>query len=141
MFFSRLNAPRLWDPFADVNRVFSQLLDAEPQLADAGPVIELFHNDDKALLRAELPGFPADALDLSVHGPVLTLKAERPAPELPEGERVLRSERSVGKVQRQIRLPFEVEADKVSARYENGVLEVTLPRAEQDRPRRISIEG
>lgn len=96
--------------------------------------------DDKALhLEAELPGVPAASLELTVEGDELTLAGERP--DLVEaGVTEHRRERTTGRFSRIVRLPFGVEAARVEANLKDGVLEVTLPRAEAERPRRIEVQ-
>ena len=87
---------------------------------------------DGAVITAELPGFAAESFDVSVFGKTVTVKGERKALEL-EGATAHRRERQVGSFVRAIELPFRIEADKVDAKYERGVLQITLPRAEADR--------
>lgn len=119
----------------EMNRLFSDY--AEP--AERFPALNLWSSDDEAVVAAELPGVDPKAVNLSVVGQVLTLQGERPdEPGVAEGS-YHRRERVTGHFTRAVRLPFEVESDKVQARYENGVLRVTLPRKESTKPRRITI--
>ncbi len=130
------------DPFMDlhrlqreVNRLFSDY--AEPM--ERFPALNLWSSDEEVVVVVEVPGVDPKAVDLSVVGHVLTLQGERPEESGVTEEAYHRRERITGKFVRTIRLPFEVEADKVQARYEHGVLRVTLPRKESTKPRRIAI--
>lgn len=130
------------DPFQDlyrlqreVNRLFSDY--TEP--AERFPALNLSSTDDRAEVAVELPGVDPKSVDLSVVGHVLTLQGERADEAGVAAEAYHRRERATGKFVRTVRLPFEVEADRVQARYEHGVLRVTLPRKESTKPRRIAI--
>lgn len=130
------------DPFRDlyrlqreVNRLFSDF--AEP--ADRFPALNLWSSEEEAVVAVELPGVDPKAVDLSVVGHVLTVQGERPEEPGVKDESYHRRERATGKFVRTVRLPFEVQEDQVQARYEHGVLRVTLPRKESTKPRRIAI--
>ncbi|MEO2168253.1 MAG: Hsp20/alpha crystallin family protein [bacterium] len=103
------------------------------------PRVDVYTDEDAAVVRAEVPGVPPDKIELSVEDDVLTLRGTRVADELPEGMAWRRQERGHGEFQRRMRLPFRIEAGAVDAQYENGVLQITLPRAEVDKPRKIAI--
>ena len=119
----------------EVNRLFSDYEDP----AERFPALNLWSSDEEAVVAVELPGVDPKAVDLSVVGQVLTLQGERVEESGVAEEAYHRRERAAGKFVRTIRLPFEVESDKVRARYENGVLRITLPRKESTKPRRIAI--
>jgi len=104
-----------------------------------GPAVNLWLNGDDAVVTAELPGVDARSLDVTVEGQVLTLRGERRTVEAGQGESVQHSERAQGEFVRTVELPFVVDAGKVSAKYERGVLEVTLPRAEAARAKLIPV--
>lgn len=92
-------------------------------------------------MRAEVPGMKKDEIDISLHEGVLTLSGERKLEkeyEKAEGHRV---ERFVGRFQRSITLPSQVDATKVRATYRDGILAVTLPKAEQAKPKQISVSA
>nr|NIQ93207.1 Hsp20/alpha crystallin family protein [Desulfuromonadales bacterium]NIR33245.1 Hsp20/alpha crystallin family protein [Desulfuromonadales bacterium]NIS39552.1 Hsp20/alpha crystallin family protein [Desulfuromonadales bacterium] len=91
-------------------------------------------------VEALVPGIDAENLELSVMRGVLTLSGERKA-ENGKEKTWHRRERGAGKFMRTVELPVEVDADKVKAEYANGVLTVTLPKAESAKPKRISIEA
>ncbi len=130
------------DPFQDlyrlqreVNRLFSDYTEPSSRM----PALNLWMKDDEAVVTADLPGVDPKDVQLSVLGQVLTIEGERKAEADVKEEAYHRRERAVGAFTRSIRLPFEVEQDKVQAKYEHGVLRVTLPRRESTKPRRIAI--
>lgn len=105
------------------------------------PALNVWGNGDCVLVTAELPGLDIADLDLNVVNNQLTLKGERKADAPADDVVCHRAERSTGKFVRTVRLPFAVESDKVTAKYENGVLTVTLPRHEATKPKRIEIKA
>jgi HSP20 family protein len=104
------------------------------------PALNVWGNADNVVVTAELPGLAADDLDISVVNNQLTIKGERKAEQPAEGAVCHRRERVDGNFVRTVRLPFAVENDKVSARYENGVLTISMPRHEATKPKRIEIK-
>jgi HSP20 family protein len=100
---------------------------------------DLESDDTTATVTLELPGVDPDAIDIAVEGDTLRIVAERPGKELDAEERYHRRERYAGKLERDVALPYRVEADKVEAKFEHGVLQVRLPRAEQDRPHKVLV--
>ncbi|MEW6061994.1 MAG: Hsp20/alpha crystallin family protein [Bacteroidota bacterium] len=87
----------------------------------------------------ELPGVAKEDVKVTLHDGVLTVAAERKQPELKEKEQWLRNEISYGKFEHSINLPYQVVAEKVVAIHENGILRITLPKAEEAKPKQISI--
>lgn len=104
------------------------------------PLVNVSHDDNNLYVRAELPGVKASDLELTVLGRNLSIKGTRELPE--EGANVSyhRKEREGGSFSRSVELPTEVERDKIDARYEDGILQVTLPRKEAAKPRQIPIK-
>jgi HSP20 family protein len=105
------------------------------------PRLDVTSAEDVTVVRAEIPGVAAEEIDLSIDDDVLTLSGARQADELPEGTTWRHQERGYGVFKRRVRLPFRVESGSVDAQYNNGVLQVTLPRAEADKPQKISISA
>ena len=105
------------------------------------PALNVWTNEDGLVLTAELPGFSPDDIDISVVGDSLTLSGERKADDVPEGTRYHRRERGYGKFSRTLQLPYTVEADGVEALFNNGILHVQLPRAEADKPKKITVKS
>ncbi|MDH5364624.1 MAG: Hsp20/alpha crystallin family protein [Dehalococcoidia bacterium] len=104
------------------------------------PGVELYEKDDKFVVRAELPGMKKEEFDISVLGNTLTIKGERKAESEVKDEDYYRCELCYGKFSRSVALPAAVEAKKVEANYENGILEVTLPKAEEAKPKKVEVK-
>ena len=104
------------------------------------PALNLWENDEKLFVEAEVPGLKAEHLDVTVVGDELTIKGERPEELPPEGS-FHRRERGVGSFTRVMRLPSEVDADRVQAALNDGVLLLTLPKAETAKPRKIKVKA
>jgi len=127
-----------------MRRAMSRRVADETQEADLAapasyPAMNVWMNDEGVVVTAELPGCSPDNIDITVVGDTLTVKGKRTEEELPEGAVYHRRERSCGSFSRGFTLPFEVEASGVDATFEQGVLRITLPRAEADKPRRIQV--
>jgi HSP20 family protein len=105
------------------------------------PAVNVWRGDEAVAVTAELPGVDPAGIDISVKDNVLTITGERQAPQLPEGARWHRNERSFGKFSRTVRLPFAASDDKVEARMSNGVLRIVVGRPEEDKPRKIEIKA
>ena len=103
------------------------------------PRVNLSEDVDNFYLVALVPGVEPDSLDINLTGSSLTLSGERKIEE-PEAARWQRQERGRGKFMRAIELPLEVEAEKISAEYVDGMLRILLPKAETSKPKRISIK-
>jgi HSP20 family protein len=143
--------PALWrisgmrDPFQEmqrlqreVNKVFSGV---GQSLSREVPPVNAWIGEGDVMVAAELPGIDPAKVDISVVGDTLTISGSRAAQILKEGESYHRQERDQGRFSRTIQLPFHVDAGKVEARYERGVLTITLPRAEADKPRKITVKS
>jgi HSP20 family protein len=103
------------------------------------PAVDLTEDPDHFVLKAELPGLKKEEIHLSLHDGVLTLTGERRCPTSDTDATLIRSERFTGRFERSIVLPKPVAGDKVRAGYEEGILTVTLPKAEEAKPRQIQI--
>ena len=132
--------------FDDFFKDFAPGFFVQPLHGDALPSpsqirIDVKETDQGYSVEAEVPGVDKDNIHVSIDGNQVSLRAEiQQLDEQKEGERVLRSERYYGSVSRSIQLPAEVDTDQCKARYENGVLKLTLPRKQGDSSRRLSIE-
>jgi HSP20 family protein len=129
------------DPFAEFNRLYRTLNNVYGARTGGSvfPAVNVWSNEHETVVSAELPGVDPKEVSISVNENVLTIEGERKADELAEADIQIRRERSVGPFTRSLRLPFEVETDKITARYENGLLHVRLPRREATKPRKIEI--
>jgi HSP20 family protein len=127
----------------EVNRLVERWGDGGRHVFGAAeyPPLNLWEEDDAFFLEAELPGLDLKDLEIYVTGQdQLTLKGERKAPTL-EKSLQHRQERGFGTFPRTLTLPMAVDANKVEARLENGVLKVRLPKSEAAKPHKIEIKG
>jgi len=121
----------------ELNRLFG--LRATGAGAVGGPPLNLWADEHNVYAEVDLPAFDPDKLDVTVtEGNRLTVAGERTAPEVP-GAVWVRQERPVGRFNRTVTLPVLVDADKVEAKYEDGVLKLTLPKSEAAKPRKITV--
>lgn len=102
------------------------------------PALDLYQNNDNVVAVVELPGLRKENIEISLHDGTLTISGERKL-EAENGEKAERSERYIGKFRRSITLPTRVDANKVSASYRDGLLIVTLPKAEEAKPKQIMV--
>jgi HSP20 family protein len=102
------------------------------------PALDLYQNNDNVIAVVELPGMRKEDIEISLHDGMLTIAGERKT-ETQGGEKAERSERYIGKFRRSITLPTRVDANKVSATYKDGILTVTLSKAEEAKPKQIQV--
>ena len=144
------------DPFLTLHREMNRLFDdvlrggAMPAGGQSGsqgglllaPQMDVSETEKELRIQVELPGVSEKDIDLSLDGDVLTIRAEKRQERKEERDGIHISERSFGTFQRSLRLPFQINPDQVQARFENGVLSVTLPKTQpQERSRRIQVQG
>lgn len=140
----RFRTPTVWQEMDRLQREMDRLFRATStnRLGTGGyPAMNIWSNEDKAMITTELPGIDLDDIDISVVGDTLTLSGRRVPEELDEGARYHRQERGFGKFTRSIKLPYTVDGDRVEATYKRGVLSISLPRAEVDKPRKIQVRS
>lgn len=126
----------------EMNRMFADSFSlAGGRTAPQYPAINVWTNEDGAVLTAELPGVNTEDIDISVVGDTLTLSGTRRPDSMQEGDKYHRRERNYGTFSRTFQLPFHVETDKVEAVFEKGVLHLSLPRAEVDKPKKIAVKS
>ena len=115
---------------------------ARPSVAGNALALDVHENDQAYVVHTSLPGVDADKINISFKDDVLTISGEVEQVKTSEDQntRVLLSERSYGKFSRSIRLAQAVDADKVEATYENGVLTLTLPKTPEAQPRQIPVK-
>lgn len=108
---------------------------------DLVPAVDVSENENEFVVRAEVPGVRKEDVNVTVENGVLTISAEsKSETEEKEGERVIRQERRYGKYMRSLRLGVDIDESKVKAVHKDGVLQVTLPKAEAVKPKRISVD-
>ena len=105
------------------------------------PSIDVLEDSEKIVIKADLPGIKQDEIDIELTGDTLTLKGERKFEDEERRENYVRVERQYGAFQRTFTIGVPVEADKVSASYRNGILELTVPKAEATRPKKVQISA
>ena len=129
-----------WPTFgrlASLHEELDQLF--ESPLRAWAPVLDVREDADNIVIRAELPGLKRDDINVSLQDGALVISGERTVEKVEEGVEVHRQERYYGKFQRALSLPTPVAADKIKAQYKDGVLTVTLPKAEEAKPKQIDI--
>ena len=104
------------------------------------PAVDIFERGEETVVRAELPDVRKEDLDLKVENNVLTLRGEKRRDETVEQENYHRSERHYGSFTRSFKLPSTVDTSHIQARYENGVLEIVIPKAEEAKPKQIEVK-
>jgi HSP20 family protein len=118
-----------WSSFAHTGQLFTGW----------SPALDLYQSNDNVIAVAELPGMRKEDIEISLHDGTLTISGERKRENSSNGEKAERTERYVGTFRRSIALPTRVDASKVSATYRDGILTVTLPKAEEAKPKQIQV--
>ncbi len=137
-----------WDPFREMTSMQDQFdrllrgsLEGRRGQESWLPAVDVFDTKDAVVLKAELAGMNPDDIEIEVEDNVLTVKGERKFEEKVDDERYYRVERRYGSFQRSIALPQGVKADDIQATYTDGVLEVRVPKAEEEKPKKISVKA
>lgn len=134
-----------WSPFErlgslreELNRLFDF-----PVSRDTGggyaPALDVHDEDNEVTVAIELPGMKKEELDISLHEGVLTVSGERKLERENKEEKPYRSERYYGKFSRSVALPAQVDPNRVTAEYKDGILTVKLPKVEEAKPRQITV--
>ena len=128
----------------EIDRLFDQplaeLARSSQLLSGWTPAFDVYEDKDNFYVRAELPGMRKEDIDLSMHNGSLSISGERKSDaELKEAE-VYRAERFFGHFQRTITLPTQVAVEKIKAQYKDGILSVSLPKAEEAKPKHIDVK-
>ena len=137
-----------WDPlaeFAGVSQAFNRTLwstgNGHTHRFDLTPAIDLSETDREIVVKASLPGVKAEDVEISVNDGILTVKGEKKSDDQTEGENFYRREIRYGSFSRSIPLPSRVDYEHADAEFNDGVLTVTLPKAEDVRPKQIKIRS
>jgi HSP20 family protein len=125
-----------------MDRLFDDMSVQTGQRVRAGvfPLINLSEDKDGFYVHAELPGVKSDDLDIQATANSVSIVGERKIPHEAENARYHRREREAGKFSRMIALPSDIDANKVEAKLADGILTVTIPKAETAKPRQISVK-
>ena len=108
---------------------------------DAYPRIDMYELEDEIHVRAELPGLKKEDIDISLEGETLTIKGEKKLEEVDEEANYFHCELGYGNFIRSVSLPFPVNSQKMSATFENGILEIKLPKAAEAKAKHVKIEA
>ena len=141
-----------WEPAGELqsiqqemNRLFGTFFDSPAGAGDGGalrrwiPAMDLIEEDDRYVLRADLPGVREDEVHVELEDNVLTISGERKSEHEERKEGLYRLERASGSFSRSLTLPEGIDPDSIQARFDKGVLEVRVPKREQRKPRRVAI--
>jgi HSP20 family protein len=136
-----------WDPFRDlrqmdetVNRLWRGLGGMPSGTEDWNISLDVVQRNDEITVKASIPGVRPEAIDLSIEDNILTIRADR-KPDFEDDKSVyLIQERPTGSFYRALRLPETVDSNKIQSAYENGVLTIVLPKAEEKKKKQIKIQ-
>ncbi|UCE18269.1 MAG: Hsp20/alpha crystallin family protein [Gemmatimonadota bacterium] len=141
-----------WRPARDVfqfrdemDRLFEDFIQRFPARRDLGdrmwnPDVDVHETDHEVVVEAEVPGMEQKDIHVTIKDNILTLKGEKKQEKEVKEADYHSVERSYGSFARTFALPTLVVADKASAKYENGVLKITLPKAEEVKPKEVAVE-
>ncbi len=125
----------------NIQNVFGDMFDAMPVTGRGSyPLFDLAEYENDSVLVAELPGVQKEDIKISIDNGYLSISGERKAYDMPEQSNWVRNEIRTGKFNRTIELPHEVDSNKISAELKNGILRITLPKADTIKPREIRIK-
>jgi HSP20 family protein len=146
-----------WDPFQDLRSAQDEMAQMSPMLAHAlglharqqgndramttawAPALDISERKDAYLVNVELPGLEPEDLDITMEDGLLTIKGERQFTSESSEQQFHRVERRYGAFRRSITLPAQVQADHIEATFDNGVLQIVVPKAEEAKPKRIQV--
>jgi HSP20 family protein len=144
-----------WDPFQDLRSAQDEMAQMSPILAHAlglqgqpqgsgratawAPALDISERKDAYLVTVELPGVEADDLEITLEDGLLTIQGERQFTSESSEEQFHRIERRYGAFRRSITLPAQVQAEQIEASFENGVLQIVVPKMEEAKPKRIQV--
>ena len=132
---------RLWDIRREMDRLFDNV-DTPAQDGTAWiPPMDVVERGEEILCTLEVPGLAQEDLDIRVEDNVVTISGEKRVQENQNENGFQHFERRYGRFERSFTIPQSVDAERVSARYDKGVLTVVLPKAERSKPRRIAIDS
>ena len=139
-----------WEPAREMltlreamDRLFDDAFTRPLSIRDgwSAPAIDMYQTDDEIVVKASLPGFKADDVQINITGDVLTLRGEMKHEDEKKEKAWHIREQRWDSFERSVALPTNVVADRASADFENGVLTITLPKAEEAKPRTISVKA
>jgi len=123
------------------NSMFDEWLGLAPATScDWMPALDVHEDEDQYRVKVDLPGLTREQVELSFEGDVLTISGERKEEQEKTNGQLHRSERFAGRFTRSLRFPGDVKPEGIQAAFQNGVLEITLPKADQARRRKIEVK-
>ena len=144
-----------WDPFQDLRSAQDEMAQMSPELAQAlglhaqrrdngratawAPALDISERKDAYLVTVELPGVEADDLEITLEDGLLTIQGERHFAHDSSEQQFHRVERRYGAFRRSITLPAQVQAEQIEASFDNGLLQIVVPKMEEATPKRIQI--
>jgi HSP20 family protein len=146
-----------WDPFQDLRSAQDEMAQMSPMLAHAlglharqqgndramttawAPALDISERKDAYLVTVEVPGVEPEDLDITMEDGLLTIKGERQFTSESSEQQFHRVERRYGAFRRSITLPAQVQTDQIEATFDNGVLQIVVPKAEEAKPKRIQV--
>jgi HSP20 family protein len=143
------NEVELSDPFRPIDQLFDEmwrgwpyrLLEGDTTRPFLRPAMDVVENENNITVRVDLPGLNRDDVRVEMEDNVLTIQGEMGDTVEKEGERYHYRERYSGSFQRSLRLPNGIDADKIDASFDNGVLNIVLPKLPQAQPKKIDIKA
>ncbi|MDY7040210.1 MAG: Hsp20/alpha crystallin family protein [Chloroflexota bacterium] len=140
-----------WQPFEDLvslrdamDRLFEESV-IRPRAwmvpFDGGLAVDVYETEDNVIVEASLPGVKPEEIDVSITGDVLTIKGETKAEKEVKEERYVRRERRYGSFCRSVSLPTGLKGEETEAEFENGILKLTVPKAEEVKPKVIKVKA
>ncbi len=126
-----------WSPFQDIDRFFEE--DMWPSTGFM-PAMDVRQDKDNVIVEMSLPGIEADKVDINVENDVLTVSGRRQEKKEVKREDYYRKEIREGSFSRSVVLPMHVKGDKATAMYEKGMLKIMIPKAEEAKPKKISVK-
>ena len=141
-----------WTPLGtlqdNINKMFESVLSGNfPAIGDDmesrqwSPVVDIYENDDSFVVEADLPGMSKDDIHVDVQDHTLTIRGEKKFEEKTTKDKYMRVERAYGSFFRSLTLPANVDSSKIKAKYKDGVLQLTLPKSEEAKPKQIKVEA
>jgi HSP20 family protein len=129
----------------EMNRMFDGffnrgLQDGDSALTAWTPAVDIAERDDEYLVKVELPGVNKDDVKITLESNILTIRGEKKQEKETKKENYHRVERSYGSFERSLTLPTTVKSDKIDANYKDGVLMVSLPKAEEAKTKQIEVK-
>jgi HSP20 family protein len=140
-------------PFEEMERMFNDFFQQRfwapswmprfkfPELTEVSTSVDMFEEGDELVIKAEVPGLKKEEINIDITGDVVTISGEKKSEERTERKDFYRVERSFGSFSRKLHLPLEIQVDKVKASFKEGVLEIRMPKSENEKKmRKITVE-